>query len=104
MGKRVLRVGNARLFEPEDRLVNARFEQMGFANPEIISVDLWIARTKADGSLLGWDELLYRPGHEFAPAESCYRVNPIAVYREHPLVWEIASSNRCCARSIWALA
>jgi hypothetical protein len=34
MGKRVLRVGDARLFEPEDRLVNARFEQMGLPNPE----------------------------------------------------------------------
>jgi hypothetical protein len=48
---------------------------------------LWIARTKADGLLLGRDKLLYRPGHEFAPAESRYRKHPITIERDHGFVF-----------------
>jgi hypothetical protein len=45
-GQRVLRVGDPRLFKLEDRIVNARCQQMGLANSEKISLDLWIARTR----------------------------------------------------------
>src|SRR5215469_1903433 len=42
--------------------------------------------TEANGSLLGRDRLLDRPGYEFAIPQSRYRVYPIAVNRDHRLV------------------
>ena len=56
------RSGVARPFAPDDRLVDARLQQMGEPDPEIKKPDLGIAGTEPNGSFLGWDKLLYRRG------------------------------------------
>ena len=72
MRHRKSRTGVARLFEPEDRLISMRLQQMYVPNPLIPNGDSRIARAEADGLLDERDHLLYRPGQEFAPAESGY--------------------------------
>src|SRR5882757_2609544 len=50
--------GAARLFEPNDRLAYARLQQMRLTDPMTPSANHGIARTEADGLLLGGDCLL----------------------------------------------
>ena len=47
------RHGAARLFEPNDRLVDARLEKMDSSNPEIQVADLRITRTEAESATAG---------------------------------------------------
>src|SRR5260370_12255912 len=58
---------------------------MRLSNPETPSVDQRIARTAADGLLLGRDQLLYGPGDEPAPAELGDRSRPVAIGSDHCL-------------------
>src|SRR5260370_28614766 len=58
---------------------------MRLSNPEAPSVDQRIARTAADGLLLGRDQLLYRPGDEPAPAELGNRSRRVAIGSDHCL-------------------
>src|SRR5262249_38984062 len=62
--KGLVRMGVVRPLEPQDRLVDARPQQMHLSDPEIKYPDLRIAGTEANGSLLGRDCLLDRPGYE----------------------------------------
>ena len=94
----------ARLFVPDDCLVDARLQQMPGPDPAIEKADLGIAGTEPDGLLLGRDQLLDRPGHELAPAEMGVCVGPVAVERDHRLVFGNGLAYRCCARSTWPLA
>ncbi len=81
------RSGVSSLFAPDDRLVDARLQQLRTPNPAIEKADLRIAGTELDGSLLGRDELLNLPGHELAPAEMGVSVGPVAVERDGCLVF-----------------
>ena len=54
-------IGTARLFEPEDRLVDMGLQQMGFANTEIPIMERWVPRTEPDGLLLRRDRVLDLP-------------------------------------------
>ena len=56
-------------------------------DPAVKQADLGIAGTEPDGLLLGRDKLLDRPGHELAPAEMGVCVGPVAVKRDHRLVF-----------------
>ena len=49
--------------------------------------DLGIARTESNGLFLSRDQLLHRPGHELAPSEMRVCVGPVAVERDHCLVF-----------------
>ena len=60
----------ARLFEPDDRLVRVRLQQMHHPDLLIENADEGIAGAEPDGLLLERDRLLYRPGEELALAES----------------------------------
>ena len=67
---RLGRHGAARFFEPPDRLVGLRLQQMHDPNLVVTNADQRIAGAEADGLLRQWDHLLYRPGIEFAPREA----------------------------------
>ena len=82
------RSGVARLFTPKDSLIDARLQQMCAPDAAIEKANLWIARTEPDGLFLCRDKLLYRPGHELAPAAMGVRVGPVAVERDGRLVFE----------------
>src|SRR2546430_14853013 len=60
---------------------------MSGSDPAEKQADLGIAGTKPDRLLLGWDQLLDRPGHEVAPAEMGVCVGPVAVERDHGFVF-----------------
>src|SRR5262249_8074312 len=78
----------ARPFAPDNRLVEARLQQMRTPDPAIEKADLWIAGTEPDGLILGWNQRLNRPGHEIAPAKMGVCVGPVAVERDDGLVFE----------------
>src|SRR5215472_16216550 len=65
------RHGAARFFEPDYRLVGVRLQQMRGSNQVVERADAGIARAEANGLLDERDHLLYRPGVELAPAETC---------------------------------
>jgi len=69
MRSRISRIGGARLFEPNNRLLGARLQQMNHANSPVPITDVGITRAEADGLLLGRKRLLCRPGVKFARAE-----------------------------------
>jgi hypothetical protein len=56
---RQFRIGAARPFEPQDRLVGARLQQMDEPNPKIPTGDLGVAGAEPDGLLLERDYFLY---------------------------------------------
>src|SRR5215472_16527414 len=60
---------------------------MDEANPAVPMANNVIARTQADGSLLGRDCLVYRPDQEPAPAERGYCGHPVTIEGEHGLVY-----------------
>jgi hypothetical protein len=62
------RTDAARLLEPDDRLADARLQQMDLSNPAIAIDDVWIARIEADALLQGFDCLLHRTGHDLTNA------------------------------------
>ena len=74
----------ARLFEPRDRLVGARLQQMDDANPEIPDTEQIIARAETDGLLVQRDCILDQARLKLAPAQRGYGEQPIAVGRPRP--------------------
>ena len=56
-GSRVCRTGGARLFEPGDRFVGARLQQMRCPNQKAPNAEASIARTEANGLLDDRDDL-----------------------------------------------
>ena len=100
MGRR-LRISATGFFEPNDRLVCARFQQMHSPYPVITIVDSGIAGAESDGLLEEWDHLLYRPGVKLAPAELATELRLNASIVPYSV---IASSARPCARKTWPLA
>jgi len=56
-------------------------------NPVVINADIWIAGTEAEGLLLQRYHLLNRPNEELALAEGGYCEHPVAIEREHCLVF-----------------
>src|SRR5947207_15867492 len=60
---------------------------MSGSDPAEKQADLGIAGTKPDRLLLGWDQLLVRPGHKVAPAEMGVCVGPVAVERDRGFVF-----------------
>ena len=79
--------GRARSFEPEDRVVGARLQQMRSANLAVPPADARIAGAKADGLLRERDRLVRRTGVDPAPAEPDYCVHLVAIQRERRLVF-----------------
>jgi hypothetical protein len=66
----MLRIGAARLFEPDDCLVGARLQQMHNPDLEIPIADVGITGTEPDGLPHERNRLLYRPDVELALAKS----------------------------------
>src|SRR5580700_7107261 len=62
------RIGVARFFEPIDSLVSTRLQKMYHAYPYIPIGDEGIAGVEANCLLCKRDDLINRPGQEFAPA------------------------------------
>ena len=60
---------------------------MDKSNSAVPVADIRIARTEADRLLLGGDCLLYRSGVELTLAQSEECEDPIAIQREHHLVF-----------------
>src|SRR6266852_1414111 len=81
------RHGAARLFEPNDRLVRARPQQMRLRDLAIPNAELRITGAEPYGLLHERDRLLYRPGFKLALAEREYCEHPVAIEREHCLIF-----------------
>src|SRR6516225_6830146 len=60
----------ARFFEPDDRLVEMRLQQMHGPNQQVANADQRIAGAQADGFLRERDHILYRSAIELAPGEA----------------------------------
>jgi len=58
------------LFEPDDRLVDARLQQMHHPDGPVPNTDLRIPRATADGLLHQRDHLINRTGEELALAQT----------------------------------
>src|SRR5215471_11822407 len=80
-------IGAACGFERCDRLVDARLQQMHFANTVINNGDLGISGAKTNGVLHERDYFLYGARHQLAVAESEQRPYGVAIEREHGLVF-----------------
>ena len=63
------RKGTFSFFEPKDRVVDIRLEQMGFANPKIPIAEQRIARAEPNGLLQERNSLLNRPDVDLASAD-----------------------------------
>jgi hypothetical protein len=50
--ERICRIGSARSFEPEDRLVDPRLNQIRLPDPAVPQVDTLIPRAETDGLLV----------------------------------------------------
>ena len=70
MHERHFRGGATRPFEPRDRLVRARLQQMHMPDPHIKIADAGIARTEPDGLLREWDYFIHRLGQQLAIGEN----------------------------------
>src|SRR5438132_8402461 len=81
------RGGVACPFAPDDRLLGVRLQQMHAADAAIEKADLRVAGTEPNGSFLGWDKLVNRPGHELAPAEMRVGVGPVSIERDGGLIF-----------------
>jgi hypothetical protein len=68
-------IRSARLFEPEDRPVGARLQQMNATDPVLPEADELVAAAEADELLDERNYLIDRSGEQFAPAD--VRVCPI---------------------------
>ena len=77
----------ARPFEPVDRLVRVRLQQMHERDLPIPKAERGITRAEPNGLLYQRDRLLYRPAIELALAESEERIYPVPIQREHRLVF-----------------
>ena len=67
---RMPRIGVTRLFEPGDRLIGTRLQQMHASELEIPKADLRIAAAEPDDALHERDYLLYRTSEQLAKAEA----------------------------------
>jgi hypothetical protein len=82
--------GVARLFQPYNRLIDVRLQQMCVPYPAIHTAGVRIARVEAEGLLLQRDYLLYGPTINLHSARAdvaptALRLNAITVsYREWP--------------------
>src|ERR1700730_300295 len=85
--ERLSRNGIACPFQPDDRLVGARLQQMNVPDPRIPISYVGVAGAEADGLLLGRDRLLYRPGEALAPAEIGYSNHPGSIAGDRRLVF-----------------
>jgi hypothetical protein len=85
--KRARRIGFARLFEPHNRLVGTRLQQMGDPDPGIHIADEGIAGAEAEGLFLQRNYLLYWSGVQLAISESGYCNHPVAIERDRRLVF-----------------
>ena len=84
MRGRIPGIGATRLFEPRDRLVGARLEQMHSPNIVVSNSNRGVAGAEANGLLLE----LYCLGvgtarQELAEAETGGRADRVAIFREH---------------------
>ena len=64
------RIRVTRFFEPEDRCIEARLQQMHNPNPPIPVGDLAVSGAEANGLLHKRDYFLYGPGLQLAVGES----------------------------------
>ena len=64
------RHGAARFLEPDDGVIRARLQQMYSPNQEVPPGDVGIAGIEVNSLLRERDHLVYKPGVEFAPAET----------------------------------
>jgi hypothetical protein len=69
---RMPRIEVARLFEPRDRLVCARLQQMEDADPEIPDTQQVVAGAEADRLLVKRDRVLDQPGLKLTLGERFY--------------------------------
>src|SRR6266446_7588074 len=76
---RMLREAATCLFEPDDRVVQPRLQQIYFAGSDISHPNEGIARAQANELLLECDRVLQRPCKVLALAEAGYCVRLIAV-------------------------
>ena len=89
----------ARLFEPRDRLVDARLKHMNKADREVSVGNQGIAGAEADGLLGKLDRLFARAaGQKLAPAETGKRADRVAIDGEHHFVF----GNRVLASALRA--
>ena len=79
-------IRGARLLEPEDRIVDMRLQQMGFADPKIPICNGRIARAEAGGLVQERNSLAYRADVDLAPAESRQSPRRVAIERQDGLV------------------
>src|SRR5205823_10407089 len=77
----------SRLFQPDDRLVRVRLQQMRIPDLFIPDPELGITGAEPNGSLYERDRLLDEAGVEFTLAESEEGVNIVAIVRERCLVF-----------------
>ena len=82
----VSRQGAARFFEPNDRLVRARLQQMHQPDLLIPISQGSIAGAEPDGLLDERDRVVYRPGEELALGQGVDCEHVVAIEREHRLV------------------
>src|SRR6516165_10060254 len=80
--KRQLRNGVACSFEPRDRLVGARLQQIYVPNRAIKMADAGVAGTEPDGLLLKRDYFFYRPSRQLAPCENVQHRCVVAIDRK----------------------
>src|SRR5262245_55006144 len=69
----------ARLFEPADRLLDARLHKMSDADPHIPNGDHGIAGAEMDRMFMKRDDLIYLPSKQLALAERAEGAHPIAI-------------------------
>src|SRR6516164_7549954 len=80
---RISRKGASRLFEPDDRLIGMRLEQMRDPDPQIPDTDVWIARAEVDRFFFERDCLVDRSGQQLARAQTGVGAYAIAIGRDH---------------------
>jgi len=82
----------SRLFQPEDRLVRARLQQMHVPDLLVPDPELGITGAEPNCSLYERDRLLEGAGVELALAESEEGVNIVAIVRNRRLAMQTCST------------
>jgi len=103
-GNRVRRTVAARPFEPPDRLVGVRLQQMHEPNLLIKITAMGFAGAKPHRSFGERNRLLDRAGVDLAMGETEECHNPVGIERKQVSYSGMASAYRRCARSTWPLA
>jgi hypothetical protein len=87
MHERHFRGGATRPFEPRDRLVRARLQEMHMPDPHIEIADAGIERTEPDGLLRERDYFLDRPGQQLAIGQNVQHCCRVRIDRERHLIF-----------------